>query len=1016
MSTINTSGIDTNYPVPGQNNSSQGFRTNFQSITQNLNIAATEITDLQNNAVLKAPLANTVLNNDMANALISNCSTLAFRATTYNLGNALVGTVLVDVSLGDVQYGNVAGNVVFQFGGWAPTLTSQTITLQLGIANSDAVISWPAEIISTSDDFGVTMLENYQMISNVATVTAPNEVTQLNYRLTSIDCGNSIYIEPINRPYQAAQIVQRTPPPTGQQGDTIGTVCVDKNAGTQLEVTSLANNYFITTDTSALYTGLPVVFTASTGNSSTEPNVTLGSTYYISNVANSTAFQISVSPTSLGVIDLSGNLQSMKLNPMAYMYVAVSDFNANYSSNPVNISSTASPNLIIVSGTTNLANNNPIIFFGTDANLTNLGLEGNTVYYIKNYWSGNNTITLSQTRYNGVAGPEYQGIQTVAANPSVDYVVYNGSDIFRRIPLYPENLPSENSLNDVVDGNLQINQNLLVVGNSNIQANLSVTGNINCGNINGGNLVSANFLQGDGSLISNIAISAGSYITNGSSNVSIPSAGGNVRIDVAGNANVVVVTGTGANITGTLNATGNANVANLGTAGLITATGNVSGGNLVASGTLNVTGNANVGNIGAAAGVFTANVTAGNVYANTGRIGASLLTGTLTTSAQSNITSLGNLTGLIVNGNVTSYNVYANSGTVGASLLTGTLTTLAQPNITSVGTLSALSVGGSTTLSDTIINGNLTISGNYTYENVTSLAVQDPVISLGRGPNNTPLTVASTKDRGTQMWYFDTTEKSSFIGYDVSQSKIIAAASVTNSSDVVTVVDYGTFKVGNLEAENITVASDWVNVNIPTVNDIHIGGGLNGYYLVTDGTGNLSWVSGGGSGSGVVGGANSQIQFNNSGSFGGSANLTFNSVTNLLTLNGNISANNITSNTLAATTANITGNITSDFIILSVNNAVTAAGSDQSTATLITKSINVLTTVPSGSGVKLPAAVEGLRVIIRNSTSTAALVYPNTDASIEPALPNFPYTLNATTSMEFFCSTGGAAGQWFTLM
>jgi hypothetical protein len=38
--------------------------------------------------------------------------------------------------------------------------------------------------------------------------------------------------------------------------------------------------------------------------------------------------------------------------------------------------------------------------------------------------------------------------------------------------------------------------------------------------------------------------------------------------------------------------------------------------------------------------------------------------------------------------------VYANSGTIGAGNLTGTLTTAAQPNITSVGTLTSLTVGG----------------------------------------------------------------------------------------------------------------------------------------------------------------------------------------------------------------------------------------------------------------------------------------------------------------------------------
>ena len=123
MSQINTNGINVNYPVPGENNSSQGFRDNFGQIRTNLNTAATEITDLQTKVVLKAALDNSVLNNDMANAQISNCSTRGFRGTAFNLGNALSGTVLVDVNKADVHYGTVTGNVTLQFGSWAPTNT-----------------------------------------------------------------------------------------------------------------------------------------------------------------------------------------------------------------------------------------------------------------------------------------------------------------------------------------------------------------------------------------------------------------------------------------------------------------------------------------------------------------------------------------------------------------------------------------------------------------------------------------------------------------------------------------------------------------------------------------------------------------------------------------------------------------------------------------------------------------------------------------------------------------------------
>jgi hypothetical protein len=50
-------------------------------------------------------------------------------------------------------------------------------------------------------------------------------------------------------------------------------------------------------------------------------------------------------------------------------------------------------------------------------------------------------------------------------------------------------------------------------------------------------------------------------------------------------------------------------------------------------------------------------------------------------------------------------NVYANSGTIGAASLTGSLTTNAQPNITSTGTLSSLSVTGNTNA------GNLNTAG-----------------------------------------------------------------------------------------------------------------------------------------------------------------------------------------------------------------------------------------------------------------------------------------------------------------
>ena len=77
----------------------------------------------------------------------------------------------------------------------------------------------------------------------------------------------------------------------------------------------------------------------------------------------------------------------------------------------------------------------------------------------------------------------------------------------------------------------------------------------------------------------------------------------------------------------------------------------------------------------------------GVVYGSSGE-----LAGTLSTAAQTNITSLGTLSSLAVSGNQT---VGGTLGVTGA--ITGTLGTAAQTNITSVGTLTGLTVSGATT-------------------------------------------------------------------------------------------------------------------------------------------------------------------------------------------------------------------------------------------------------------------------------------------------------------------------------
>ena len=107
--------------------------------------------------------------------------------------------------------------------------------------------------------------------------------------------------------------------------------------------------------------------------------------------------------------------------------------------------------------------------------------------------------------------------------------------------------------------------------------------------------------QADGTTQANVDVGSidVSAITNGTSNIGIPSTNGNATISVGGTANVLVVTSTGANIAGYATATGNVTGANLVTAGLLSVNSGNSSGTVIT----NAGGNG-VGNIGSASGYF----------------------------------------------------------------------------------------------------------------------------------------------------------------------------------------------------------------------------------------------------------------------------------------------------------------------------------------------------------------------------------------------------------------------------
>jgi len=250
----------------------------------------------------------------------------------------------------------------------------------------------------------------------------------------------------------------------------------------------------------------------------------------------------------------------------------------------------------------------------------------------------------------------------------------------------------------------------------------------------------------------------------------------------------------------------------------------------------------------------------------TGQVANALVSGTVYTAAQPNITSVGTLGNLAVTGNVNAGFFIGDGGFL--SNIAGDYSNANVANYLPVYTGNLGNVNNITTSGNALVGGNLIVSGNLVYVNVDTFRVEDPIIELGRGPNGAPLTLNDGKDRGVDMWYYDTAERQAFFGYDNSTGKLIAAKDVSITSEIVTVNNYGNFVVGNVEAAtvvasgNITgdnfigaLANGTTYVDIPVVND-DIVANVNGarYVTLARATNGNSYVAiGSGAGTGFTG-------------------------------------------------------------------------------------------------------------------------------------------------------------------
>ena len=333
---------------------------------------------------------------------------------------------------------------------------------------------------------------------------------------------------------------------------------------------------------------------------------------------------------------------------------------------------------------------------------------------------------------------------------------------------------------------------------------LTVTGNVTSGNANLGNAATANYFLGNGSFLTGISATTSTALANGTSNVIIPSINGNVNISSSGNANIAVITGTGANITGTFNVSGNANVGNLGTSGRVIAS------------------------------ILESNVVTG--------------TAPLTVSSTTRVSNLN-----VAYANVSDYSVIssASPGTYYPTFVnafTGNLT------LTTYNTISANPQSGTFNVTGNITGGNLTTTGTAT---VANLNITGNVTSALLPNANITHDLGSATQRWKDLY--------------LANSTIYLGANATISANSTAVV-------------------------------------------ITQPGGTIIPLK--------PGGANSQVQYNDDGVFGGNPGMVFDEGTTTLTVNNfavtstaNLSATSLTIRNITTGANTTQGNITGNWVL-----------------------------------------------------------------------------------------------------
>jgi hypothetical protein len=129
-------------------------------------------------------------------------------------------------------------------------------------------------------------------------------------------------------------------------------------------------------------------------------------------------------------------------------------------------------------------------------------------------------------------------------------------------------------------------------------------------------------------------------------------------------------------------------------------------------------------------------------------------------------------------------------------------------------------------------------------------------------------------------------------------------------------------------------------------------------------------------------------------------------------------ADTLSGTTLASNIVNSSLTNFGNLVNFGVENNIIATGTDLATARALTHNINIVTSVPLNTGVRMPVAVAGTRIIIRNGSASTLKIYPTAGSSFFEGVQGEEITMEPNATFEYFCGAsevGGTGGRWYKI-